>query len=337
MVVSRCVGRMAMGLLVISLPACSSSPYQGLLDSDARKPAAPREAQPAPPPALEEVPAEVPEPRREPLPQAGAGEDEILLPVAWVRGDPIPAEDLLMTLRLFYPRPYDEALTALVAERVVELELDRLNYRPDLSDMGKVVDGELERQRKLIKGELGAKTTLEDYLQEVYRADVETYRSCLLRAEATRRKTSILARYDQLRYERREIRRIVLDSLEEAIEVQSLVQEGADLSTLTTKKGRQRDDPRRGRLPPLRREDVDEPWKSAVFGISEGELTPVLELGGGAFGLARLLRIHVPLGQPLSEAGPLVEADLAARPLEQVELRRWNALMVARYDVRLTR
>lgn len=262
---------------------------------------------------------------------------EVVLPVAVVSGEKIGAEEVLELLEFFFPRQYDDAVSAAITKRIVALELSRLRCSPNLEGLEASVDEEIRRQRDQIRGRFGDGVTLEGYIRRTYDTDLNRYRERLLRAEETRVKSSLLARYDQLQQERREVRRILVGSLEEAQEVHEKLRNGADFAALVRKYGVGRNREEEGRLPPLTESELQEPVRSAVFSLSEGDLSPILTFEDGTFGVVRLLRVHPPSQAPLPEAQKQIFADLERRPLEERELIAWNARMVTRYGVEYIR
>ena len=256
--------------------------------------------------------------------------------VAMVAGEPVYVSELLSQwLYLDSFRVLDQ-LRNLAMGRLVMVEAQRLRVTIAPDTASKAYDNAVEAmEAEIKKSDLGRKTpnlTLDKYVDRVLGLDPIRYREKLrddaLRACLGER----VARAWLLQQEHAEIHVIVVNSEEDVKAAQKDLSDGVAFEEVARKRSKDpssRDD---GWITPIVKGDT--PLGKLAFTTPIGAVGgPVCD--GGAWLLVRVDARPEPLVGDWSKIGAAIEASLAKRTVDPLEVKQWHSAMLARYEVDL--
>lgn len=314
----------ALGLAgLVALVAACTAPLagdSGPTDPDAaREPLAEDPRPPRPAPELTVGPDSVAPPDDEPAPVLGR-----------IAGEPLTSRHLLERLLHRESRLVFDTVDRLISARLALAEAGRLGIRLEAAR----VDEALAAARGALERAVGRTgVELDRWLVEELGLEPGAYLARLrdevveeLMAERAIRAWSLAA-------ERRELSVILVETEATARTLMDRAAAGEAFPALAREASLDASAPEGGRIPPVVRNELS-PLARLAFRTRPGAVAgPVEELGGWL-----LLRVDAapdPLVGPWEQVREAVEADLAARPVQDPEYWQWRAAMERRYRVDL--
>jgi parvulin-like peptidyl-prolyl isomerase len=245
--------------------------------------------------------------------------------------------ELLRTLLFFYRREYLDALNQAVNDVVVEEETRRLGVDVDPRDVSRRAEDEVSRLEGQVLVQFGGEVKLEEFVRDTFRQSLEEYRAHVLRVVRSRLLMGRLVRFEQMRQERFELRKIVVDDRARAETIVASLREGADFAILAEKESIAPSAKVGGRLPPVPRGALHPDLEAAVAALPDGGVSDPVELRDGPFVryhvIKRLRRIPG-IDARYADVRDEIEKGLEAEPLSDAELAYWNEAMTRRYGIR---
>jgi len=257
--------------------------------------------------------------------------------VAWVGERAVTERDLLEAMLFFYRREYYDALNQAVNGVVVDLEALRLGVEVDPRDVTRAAEDEMERLEREVLVEFGGGVSVEAYVKDQYRRTIAEYRAHLLRVVRARLALERLVRFEQMRSDRVEIRKIVVDDRAKAEEIVAKLAAGADFAILAENESSAPSARDGGRLPPVPRGVLHPDLEAAAFSLEVGESSGVVETRDGGRSLYHVVKAvrRLPARSgPYATVREEIESGLEAAPLTAAEVAYWNEAMTRRYGIR---
>ena len=269
--------------------------------------------------------------------RAGSGSDGATgRSVVRVAGRAIGTADLADVFQYFFRDAYYEAIGYLIENEIVRAEAVRLGVMLTRDELEPAVDHELELQSGELAAQFGGEVSLEEFVADNFKLDLEAYRERVTDVVRSRLLRDRIIRYSLLREGSVDVRRIAVADRALAEEIERKIEAGADFDVLAKQhslalsRGREGllEEVRRGFLPP----EVDQ----AVFSLEPRETTPILEVvedGGTHYDLYRLIRREPAQRVSYGAVRDQIVTDLDARPVAPLEVLQWNRAVARRYPV----
>jgi hypothetical protein len=266
------------------------------------------------------------------LVEAGSPEDFIVRRVGEID---IYASDVFRMLDLAVPEQAAEVVSNMVLTIMVEQEAMR-----ELID---VAEGKLEAQVEEALAQQSASFALEGpsgldlegYLLEVHGMTPPAYREHVRRGVLSELLLARVSRLQQMRETRDTLQMILMEDEAVALEVRSLLDEGASFSVLAKKHSLHGSAENGGLMPAISLE-VTAPLLEGRESLEEGEVlgpAPITLQGKDYYRFLRLVERKEGVEGSWDELRDLVEADLLENPVSPDEVAIFEARMIARYRV----
>lgn len=253
--------------------------------------------------------------------------------VATVAGRPIATSDLLAELWQTSKGEVFEALSALILERLVQLEAARIGIEVDIEVVDAAYRASVDAFEDLIQRSR-PNVSLDTFVAEVLDLDPVVYRARLRRRALHEELALRVYRAYYLTNDHALARLIVVGSEEAAEDVSARLANGEDFVAVAREVSIEKDDvDERGvAVPFIRGETL---MSRLVFQTPVGEVAgPTRELGGFVF--VRVEERSPPLAGRWPDLAQAVEASLMQRPIDPVEALQWQGAMQRRYEVDIT-
>lgn len=253
----------------------------------------------------------------------------------------VTTADLGEHVRRWHPDVAAAALERIVEGLVVAGEAAREGVSVAEADVLAAAERAATDRLREIRLEYGVAEDPERLLRERFgrtRADLVADAAGAIRTTFLRDR---LVRLSQFRSDAVEIRVLVFATRDEAAAAVERLREGADMTILAR---RMSADPPAA-PPPLRRDDVpDAALRKLLFEAEAGTVTDPVPYdtgdadrrgGGTAWQVFKVLRVRRATSEPWAALAPQIERGLLDAPVEQAELRRWEAEAYVRQGVRV--
>ncbi len=249
--------------------------------------------------------------------------------VAVVAGRPVYVSELLT--QWVYARNHEvlKQLDNLALGRIVEAEAQRLQVRVEPAFTTAAYErtvAEMEAEIKKKNPKLG----FDSYVDRVMGLDPIRYRQQLRDVALRQQLGERVARAWLLSAERSDVRLIVAKDDTQAAVVKAGLAAGKDFADLARLHSADASSADGGRIPPVVRSDS--PIGRLAFSGEVGKVVgPLTEAGRQLWMLVESR--PVPLTGAWPELAAAVEADLAQRPVDELEMAQWRSAMQLRYEV----
>lgn len=329
------VRRAAVAALLLSTAACASTTPVVVPPRESpavASPLDPARTTGAPAPAEPKEPDEPVSARQAAEPRPGASR-----PVAWVGDRPITESDLLATLLFFYRREYHDALSQAVNDVVVEEETKRLGVTVDAREVARRAEDEIGRLEGEVLVQFGGEVTLEAFVRDNFRLSLEEYRANLHRVVRSRLALGRLVRFEELRQERLDLRKIVVGEKTTADAVVASLRDGADFAILAEKHSIAPSAKVGGRLPPVPRGALHPDLEAAALALEPGGVSDAIEIREGPtrrYHIVKLVRRIPARDEKYAAVREEIEKGLEAEGVSDAEVAYWNESMTRRYGIR---
>jgi len=273
-------------------------------------------------------------PARAAAPTAPAGDAR---PVAWVGERAVTERDLLETILFFYRREYHDALNQAVNDVVVEEETKRLGVTVDQREVTRRAEDEIARLEGELLVQFGGEVKLETFVRDNFRLSVEEYRAKILRVVRGRLLIGRLVRYEEMRQERLELRKIVVADRAKAEAIVASLRDGADFAILAEKESMAPSAKVGGRLPPVPLGALHPELEAAALALADGAVSDPIELREGPvarYHVVKRLRRIPARDVAYADAREEIEKGIEAEPVSDAEIAYWNEAMTRRYGIR---
>ncbi|MEW6743685.1 MAG: peptidylprolyl isomerase [Planctomycetota bacterium] len=257
--------------------------------------------------------------------------------LARVGDEEVRASDLYLPLRIEWPARVDAALR----DRVREIFIRREAALHDVTIGEAEVEGRLrdvlEDQARRVSEALEGRVAFEDFVRGQYGMEPEDFRRVVRRKVVASLLLERLVRYQALLEDRYELAVILVRTRVEAEELQQKLLEGASFEVLAREHSTHATAASGGRLPPLPA-TFKSPLTDGALALRPGEVSPVIPVSFGEetlFKILRLLEVLPASSGSFKELEAEIEAGLAARPVDGLELPAWEQRMAERYAVGL--
>jgi hypothetical protein len=285
-------------------------------------------------PVTAPVMAPVPEGRRSALDliEATPSKDFVVRRVGEVD---INASDVFRMLDLAAPERSAEIIANMVLTIVAEQEALREGIDVPNGELESRVEEALARQSAQFALEGPAGLALENYLQEVHGMTPQEYREHVRRGVLSELLLARVSRLQQLRETRDTLQLILVQDEEVALEIRSVLDDGASFSVLAKKHSEHGSAQQGGLMPPITL-DVTSPLLEGRETLSDGDVlgpAPITLGGTDYFRFLRLAERNFGVQGSWGELRAAVETDLALHPMNPDEVAIFEARMIARYRV----
>ncbi len=259
--------------------------------------------------------------------------------LATIGGQEIRSSDLGRSYLTMRRREAVAELSRLIAKHVAESEARRLGITFPAGES----DAERGRARQAVIGEaaqnFGAGTAPERYAESVLGRSLEAELDARVAAAQDRWILSRVIRYHALTSERVEIAILVVDETAVAQEISGKLRAGADFERLATLYSRHPSRTQGGNLAPLAVSSLSEPVRRALAGMTDGEISPVLEVPGGqGTPIRELVKLRRRIPAQAGDYATLataIEQDLIRRPVDVDEWQAWYLSLEAEFGLSL--
>lgn len=252
------------------------------------------------------------------------------LAIATVDGVPVLASELLALWHNQETRRVYEYVSTIVDAHIARADARRigLTLDPALVEQ-RVTDIVMQIEEKLEEQAPGM--TIREYASQRLGLDPDNYIAGLRASQSRALLVERVVRAWVLTQEHARIRVVIVTNEELAAEVTAALEAGRPFTEVASELSEDESASRGGLLPPvIRTEQLL--LSRLAFATREGGVTGPVEDGG------RILWVHVERFVPALEADwsqirGTVEADLAARPLDEYEFLQWKSFVDTRHEV----
>ncbi len=262
-------------------------------------------------------------------PAGGEGGTQV---VATVGSEAVTPEDLTSFLYTRYRDSWVRTLQALLDERIVRHEAQRLGLRLRPGVLEKAFDTEVAARRAQLAEVYGEEVSLEDEVRRGYGVDFETWKRDVLRPRVRMQLLLMrVVRLDTRRRDRVKARVIVVEEQARAARIRKRLESGADFSLTALKESVDPTSQSGGDLPAVARGDLTLPAvEAALFAARAGDLIGPLAvtIGGRAqFHLYKVIERIGPWTGTRAEILARLDKDLQETRIQRAEFERWRARM----------
>lgn len=258
---------------------------------------------------------------------AGAGTSAV--PVAIVAGKPVDVRDLMAQWVHHKSAEALDELDHLVLTRLVSAEAARLGVEVSLELQKATYEAAVaDTEKELQKRRPGV--TLDAWVDQVLGLDPLSYRE-QMRADALNQLLAErVTRAFLLQSEHAVVRVIVVKSEADVRTVQDALAKGEAFEEVAKRLSVDASSKEGGRVPPVVRSDTA--MGKLAFDTPVGQVSEP-RYNQGAWLVAKVEARPEPRQGTWRELAPAVEADLKARPIEELEFSQWRSAMLRRYQV----
>lgn len=268
--------------------------------------------------------------------QAAPAQDpkvEVLLPVALVEGQPIDVRRFLARMWIRDSLGAREILDQLVVSQIALREAERLGIRisPEKVDEG------LQRAMEALEARLKEKgwtKGVEAHVKERLGLTMEAYKRELRNDTIVQMLAERAVRTYAMENERAAVRLMEVEGRDNLDLVRQKLAEGGDFEELCKQYGSDELSKKGGARLLLVRSETSSLTRLA-FATPEGQVGGPIE-EGGRYLLCKVEKRMEPRNGPWTVMGPVVEASLAADPVDDLEFAQWKSAAGKRYEIDLS-
>jgi len=280
---------------------------------------------PASPPGTQDSPAPSPEaPQAPALPERGA--------LGWIAGKPLAAEELLLEWGDLASREMWMVLDKVVAARLALCEAERLGIRLAPEAVEKRFAAERAKLEKEI-AKSGKQADVEQFISRELGFEPARYLERVRRATVRQMLAERAVRAASLASESVALRLIVVVSDEQKGKVEAALASGRPFADVARELSVD-DSKKNGGLVPFVVHDPRSPLAQLAFRTPVGEVAGPLPISDHQFWI-RIEERRAPEAGDWAAIEGLVEASLAATPVENAEFVHWRLTMEGRYPIDL--
>lgn len=249
--------------------------------------------------------------------------------VARVGGQPITAQELFGAWLHRESREVRGYLEELVLSRLVMLEATRLGVILPQSALDEALNEATDRLQVQVR-QISEDLPVQEFVARRLGLDPQIYMAYLREQTAIDLYASRVVRTWLMATQRVEVRVILTDAEDDANAARAALDAGEAFGAVCTRHSVESSAAEGGRVPPV----VSGPTAMARLAFS----TPVGGVGGPVEEGGRWLLLMVdsrpsPMSGPWGDIGPLVEASLAERGIEDPEYWQWKSWLFEQYEV----